>query len=98
LEVLWNGSAIGTIDGQAPTGGYELLSYSAVGTGSDVLSVEGYSTSGFDNIDNLSVTAAAAVSAAPEPAAWLLMIGGIGGVGLMLRRANKDAGLQSMAA
>jgi hypothetical protein len=90
LEVLWNGSAIATIDGQAPTNGYELLSYRAVGTGSDVLSVEGYSTSGFDNIDNLSVTAAAAVSAVPEPGVWLLMIAGFGGAGLMLRQVKRN--------
>jgi hypothetical protein len=37
------------------------------------------------------------VSAAPEPASWLLMIAGVGGVGLVLRRTKKLApmGLQS---
>ena len=34
------------------------------------------------------------ISAVPEPAAWLLMIAGIGGVGLMLRRARRSMGLQ----
>ncbi len=29
------------------------------------------------------------VSAAPEPSTWLLMLAGIGGIGLMLRRAKK---------
>ena len=36
------------------------------------------------------------VSAAPEPSTWSLMIVGLGGVGLMLRRAKKtmSAGLK----
>lgn len=43
----------------------------------------------------MEVTAApAGVSAAPEPSAWLLMIAGVGGVGLLLRRATKRLGLQ----
>ena len=29
-------------------------------------------------------------SAAPEPSTWLLMFAGIGGIGLMLRRAKKS--------
>jgi len=42
----------------------------------------------------MDVTAeAASVSAAPEPSTWLLMMAGIGGVGLWLRRANKRFGL-----
>jgi hypothetical protein len=34
------------------------------------------------------------VSAAPEPSSWLLMIAGIGGVGLVLRRAKKTLDVQ----
>ena len=34
------------------------------------------------------------VSAAPEPSTWLLMIAGIGGIGLMLRRAKKTMGFR----
>ena len=34
------------------------------------------------------------VSAAPEPSTWLLMIAGVGGIGLMLRRAKKTAGFR----
>ncbi len=33
-----------------------------------------------------------AVSAAPEPSAWLLMMAGIGGIGLRLRRVKKGIG------
>ena len=39
----------------------------------------------FDNV---------AVSAAPEPSTWLLMFAGIGGIGLMLRRAKKTMGFR----
>ena len=35
------------------------------------------------------------VSAAPEPSTWLLMIAGIGGIGLMLRRTKKTMGFRS---
>ena len=33
-------------------------------------------------------------SAVPEPATWLLMIAGIGGIGLILRRAKKEYGFK----
>jgi hypothetical protein len=36
----------------------------------------------------------AIASATPEPSTWLLMIGGLGGIGLMLRRAKKTTGLR----
>ena len=39
-------------------------------------------------------TASQAVSAAPEPSTWLLMIAGIGGIGLMLRQAKKTLGFR----
>ena len=39
-------------------------------------------------------TFATAVSAAPEPSTWLLMFPGIGGIGLMLRRAKKTTAFQ----
>ncbi len=35
---------------------------------------------------------ATSVSAAPEPSTWLLMFAGIGGIGLMMRRAKKTMG------
>ncbi len=45
---------------------------------------------GIDTPDTGTFTVAAApVSAAPEPSTWLLMFAGIGGIGLMLRRAKK---------
>jgi hypothetical protein len=41
----------------------------------------------------LGTVSATPVSAAPEPSAWALMIGGIGGVGLALRRRQVAASL-----
>jgi len=97
FHVSWDGTTIGSMDSGSPTGGYELLSYNVVGTGSDVLSLSGYSNSGYNNIDNLSVVATG-VSAAPEPAAWLLMIVGVGGIGLGLRRAKPFTSLRPLSA
>ena len=48
---------------------------------------------GFDSIVNVD-SAAPAISAAPEPSTWLLMFAGIGGIGLMLRRARKTMGFR----
>ena len=45
-----------------------------------------------DKFETLNLTIA---SATPEPSTWLLMIAGIGGIGLMLRRAKKTTGFGS---
>ena len=49
----------------------------------------------FYGIDNVTASATAAatppVSAAPEPGAWALMVGGVGAMGLMLRRRRTAA-------
>ena len=42
----------------------------------------------------IAVSAVSAISAAPEPSTWLLMLAGIGGIGLMLRRARKTMGFR----
>ena len=43
----------------------------------------------FDNVSSGAATAA--VSAAPEPGAWALMLGGVGAMGMMLRRRRSAA-------
>ena len=50
---------------------------------SDVVSVRWSNGAEFHQVDNLSVTASSAV---PEPASWLLLIGGFGLIGAMARR------------
>jgi hypothetical protein len=42
--------------------------------------------------DNVGGVSLSVVSAAPEPAAWMLMILGVGAIGVMLRRAKKRPG------
>ena len=41
-------------------------------------------------VDDLSITAAAAVAAVPEPATWAMMVGGFGLIGAALRRRRAD--------
>jgi hypothetical protein len=50
--------------------------------------------------DNSGGVSLSVVSAAPEPAAWMLMIFGVGGIGLVLRRAKalQGAGLAETGA
>ena len=43
---------------------------------------------------SFATPAPVAISAAPEPSTWLLMFAGIGGIGLMLRRAQKAMGFR----
>jgi hypothetical protein len=47
---------------------------------------------------NTPATFSGTISAAPEPSTWLLMLAGIGGVGLMMRRVKKTAGLRGRSA
>jgi hypothetical protein len=46
------------------------------------------------DLDNISFGEAAAVSSAPEPSTWAIMIVGIGGIGMMLRRREKRMGFR----
>jgi hypothetical protein len=66
---------------------YTLGTFTFVGQGSDTLTIAAKTNPSDWYVDNVAVTAAS-VSAAPEPSTWLLMIAGIGGIGLMLRRTN----------
>jgi hypothetical protein len=45
-----------------------------------------------DYWDNSGGVSLSVVPATPEPSTWLLMIGGVAGAGLMLRRAKKAHG------
>jgi len=48
-------------------------------------------------VSDFTTATATTVSAAPEPAIWLLMIAGLGGVGLMLRREKADLKVSATA-
>ena len=61
-------------------------SYTSTGSGFGDL------TTGDDSIDFF--TTSVRVSAAPEPGSWALMVAGIGGIGLMLRRAKQRTGFR----
>jgi len=74
-------------------------------TGIDITSVDGFGSTGSSpDVGGgapivLGVTVASdAISAAPEPSTWFLMIAGIGGAGLMLRRAKNAFGLRAVGA
>ncbi len=74
---------------------YTQETFSFVGTGHDTLQIVANTNPGEWEVDDVSISgAAAAVSAAPEPSTWLLMIAGIGGIGLMLRRAKQISGFK----
>ena len=94
FDVTYNGSTLYSLDGETAFP-YKLLSFIVVGTGSDTIGVSGYSDGTYNDVDDLSfVASAGSVSAAPEPSTWALMIAGIGGIGLMLRRARKTMGFR----
>jgi hypothetical protein len=83
--------AIGTAAG--PNGSQtfwapETLTFTATSSSTNI-SIVGKSGNEFVGLDNVSLSA---ISAVPEPSTWLLMIAGIGGIGLMLRRAKKSVG------
>ncbi|MBV9511117.1 MAG: PEP-CTERM sorting domain-containing protein, partial [Caulobacteraceae bacterium] len=61
------------------------------------IEVEGSTVAGA-SAASFTGTATFAASATPEPATWALMIAGIGGAGLVLRRAKKTMGFGAVAA
>ncbi len=92
--VQYNGNDI--FDGknlESPADVYQKLTFAVTGTGSDTLTFGAQDVPGYLSLDNVSVTASS-VSAAPEPSTWLLMFAGLGGIGLMLRRAKKTMGFR----
>ena len=56
------------------------------------IDVQGFVNAG-SQVGTFDGTATFVASAAPEPAVWSLMIGGIGMIGLMLRRRNSVLGI-----
>jgi hypothetical protein len=83
--------AIGTaagLDGSRTFWAPETLTFTTTSSSTNI-SIVGKCGNEFVGLDNVSLSV---ISAVPEPSTWLLMIAGIGGLGLMLRRANKSVG------
>ncbi len=77
-----------------PFGGFQYaFSNVPITAGFQDVVVNGTSTGSFSGTIDVATT-----SAAPEPSAWLLMIVGVAGSGLMLRRARKQGGLSLRSA
>jgi hypothetical protein len=80
--------------GNSVTGDYNTYSLEEVGFTLDsdfsgqTLQSATITGNGYETLVLGATVASSAVSAAPEPATWALMIAGIGGIGLMLRRGK----------
>ena len=81
------GSVVPTFSDAAPSDPF----YSGSGTALVAVPGEVVPTSA-DN--TVTVSAVSSVSAAPEPSTWLLLFAGIGGIGLMMRKAKRKMGFR----
>ena len=84
-SVMFNGAQFSTLS----TGVSEfrnLLNQNLVSGGTNVISVQGTTGGNASFAGNVSM---AAVAAVPEPAAWMLMLIGMAGVGYSMRRKEK---------
>ena len=73
---------------------YYGLTDVAVNAGTQLLDVAGSFAGAKGTTGSYDGTVAFTVSAAPEPSTWLLMFAGIGGIGLMMRRAKTTMGFR----
>jgi hypothetical protein len=88
FEVLWDGVAVpgSVIDGDTGSSSWQILSFDVTGTGSDTLTLEGYSFNSYNGVDNVSVTA---IAATPLPSTWTMLIAGFLGLGFLAYRGKK---------
>ena len=95
LKALFGSSVVFDLVDAANTG--SLVAYTVSGlsaTGSTTrLEFLGRQDPGYDRLDDIVVqdNGITTVSSAPEPGAWVLMIGGVGAMGLMFRRRRSAA-------
>ncbi|HMI20661.1 MAG TPA: PEPxxWA-CTERM sorting domain-containing protein [Sphingomonas sp.] len=93
FDIFWNGGLVGQILGDNYIGVYTPLSYTVAGIGNDLLTIEGFSSSGYNRFDHVSVVHTDAPppnAAVPEPASWALMLGGFALVGGVLRTRRRS--------
>jgi len=90
LDVTWNGASVFS---ELNPGAQPFQNFTAlvVGTGSDTLQFISANDPAFTYLDNVSLTDTGRTSAAPEPAAWALMIAGFGLAGAALRAKRRNA-------
>ena len=86
LTVTWDGTTLFSETNHAPLAGYTLLSFTALGTGSDTLEFDAYDARSFDYLDDVSVVASQVVTGVPEPLTLSLFGAGLAGVAAMRRR------------
>lgn len=85
VTATFDGTALGSA--VSPAAGFSRLSLSHLNTaaGTQTLVISGHSTGG----STPNIYFGSLVYAVPEPAAWMLMIGGLGIAGMALRRRQK---------
>jgi hypothetical protein len=98
LQVLWNGVVVGQVADAPFSAVYSQLVFHVTGAGADQLTVQGYSSAGYNFIDDISVVEGTRVisgpgepGSVPEPASWALMLTGFFGLGSVLRRQRGAA-------
>jgi len=94
FQVLWNNVPVDNIDGETASTSYQILSFLVTGTGSDTLTLQGYSFNAYNDIDNVSVEA----SVIPLPSTWTMLIAGFVGLGLFAYRGMKKNSAATLAA
>lgn len=81
FQVLWDNTVLSSISGANVTT-WTQLSFPVTGTGSDTIRLQGFSSTGYNYVDNVSVS----VSAVPLPAALLLFGPGLAGLAAFTKR------------
>jgi len=88
FEVLWNGVVEFDQTGGTGSDTYEEYSFDVIGTGSDVLELEGFSNDGYNYIDDVEVNLVSPAPV-PEPVSLAIFATGLIGAGAARRRQRR---------